>query len=190
MVDVARVNGAQHLARRLDGVRGLERIVDRRAEDGEQSVAQKLVHNAIVPVDGVDQDFKNSVEALDDLGRRSAARRRGEAADVDEHDANPPHFAELGRADPEQLLDHPWRDVLTEEVGHFVAGRRRGERALKMAPDRHSDRTGQHAGCEKNGAARQMKADAQVRVLGLPVEMQNDKSEDEEFDRGDRSGEG
>ena len=93
------VDGAQHLTRRLDGVRSLQRIVDRRAEDGEQAVAQKLVHDAVVTVDGVDQDFKNGVEALDDLGRRSTARGCGEAADVDEHDANPPHLAKLGRAD-------------------------------------------------------------------------------------------
>src|SRR3984957_11456145 len=68
---------------------------------------QKLVHYAVVPVDGVDQDFKNGVEALDDLGRRSTARGGGEAADVDEHDANPPYLAKLGCADREQLLDHP-----------------------------------------------------------------------------------
>ena len=82
-----------------------------------------------MPVDGVDQDLKDVVEALDDFGRRPRSCRRGEAADVDEHDANPPHLAKLGRADREQLLDHPRRNVLTEEVGHFVAGRRRSERA-------------------------------------------------------------
>ena len=152
----------EHLARRLDGVRGFKRIVDRRAEDGKQAVSQKLVHYAVVTVDGVDQDFKHGVEALDGLGRRSTARGCGEAADVDEHDANPPHLAKLGRADRQQLLDHPRRDMLTEEVGHFVAGRRRNERPLEMALDRRSDRTGQQAGCEKDGAACQMIAGAEV----------------------------
>ena len=120
----------EHLARRLDGVRGLKRIVDRRAEDGEQAVAQKLVHDAVVPIDDVDQDFENGVEAGDDLGRRAAARGCGEAANVDEHHAHPPHFAELGRADGEKPLDHARRDVLTEQVGHSVAGRRGRERPL------------------------------------------------------------
>ena len=125
-------------------------------------------------VDGVDQDFKNGVEAIDDFGWRSTARRCGEAADVDEHDANPPHFAKLGRADREQLLDHPRRNVLTEEVGHFVAGRRRSERAAEMAFDRRSDRAGQQAGGEKDGAAGQMIADAEGRVLGSPSKVEDD----------------
>ena len=96
-------------------------IVERRAEDGEQTVAEELVHNAVVPVDDVHQDFENGVETLDDFGRRPGARRCGEAADVDEHHANAPHLAEVGRADREQPLDHARRDVLAEEVGHFVA---------------------------------------------------------------------
>ena len=130
---------------------------------------------------------KHVVKTLDDFGRRSGARRCGEAADVDEHHANPPHLAELGRADREQPLDHARRDVLAEEVGHFVASRRRGERASEMALDRRSGIAGQQARCEKDGAARQMIADAEVRVLGLPAEMQRDESEHEELDRGDRA---
>ena len=165
-------------------------IVDWRAENGEQAVAQKLVHDPVVPIDDVDQDLENGVEAGDDLGRRARARGGCERADVDEHDADPPHFAELGRADRDEPLDHLRRDVLTEEVGHFVAGRRGGERPLEMALDRRSDIAGQQAGCEKDGAARQMIADAEVRVLASPLEMQDDHGEDEELDRGDRSGEG
>ena len=64
--------------------------------------------------------------------------------------------------------------MLTEEVGHFVAGRRRNKRPLEMALDRRSDRTGQQTGCEKDGAARQMIADAEVWVLGSPAKMEGD----------------
>ena len=74
-----------------------------------------------MPIDNVNQDLENSVEAGDDLGRRARARGRRKTADVDEHDADPPHFAELGGADRDEPLDHSRRDVLTEEVGHFVA---------------------------------------------------------------------
>ena len=59
-----------------------------------------------------------------------------------------------------------------------------------MALDRRSDGAGQQAGCEKDGAARQMIADAEVRVVGSPAEVQRDRGEGEELDRGDRSGEG
>ena len=121
----------EHLARRRDRVRGLRGIVDRRAENGEQAVAQELVHDAVVPIDDLDQDLENGVEASDNLGRRARARGRGEAADVDEHHANPPHFAQVGGADRKQPLDHARRDVLTEEIGQFVAGRRGRERALR-----------------------------------------------------------
>ena len=189
MADIARLDAHEHLTRGGDGVRGLERIVDRRAENGEQAVAEELVHNAVVPIDDFDQNLEHVVKALDDLGRRSGARRRGEAADVDEHHANATHLAEFGRADREQPLDHARRDVLTEEVGHFVAGRRRGERASEMALDRRARIASQQARCEKDGAARRMIADAEVRILGLPAKMQRDESEHEELDRGDCAGE-
>ena len=107
----------------------------------------------------------------------AGARERAavvKAADVDEHYANPSHFAEFGGAHGKKPLDHARRDVLTEEVGQFVAGRRGGERALEMALDRRSDIAGQQAGCEKDGAARQMIADAEVRVFGSPAKMQGD----------------
>ena len=91
------------------------------------------------------------------------------AADVDEHHANASHFAELGGAHGEKPLDHTRRDVLTEEVNQFVAGRRGGERALEMALDRRSDIARQQPGCEKDGASRQMIADAEVWVLASPL---------------------
>src|SRR5574337_619973 len=56
-----------------------------------------------------------------------------------------------------------------------------------MALDRRPDIAGQEAGREKDGAARQMIADAEVRVFGSPAKMQDDGGEGEEFDRGDRS---
>ena len=76
-----------------------------------------------VPIDNVDQDLENGIEAGYNLSRRPAARCFCEAANVNEHDADPSHFAELGGADGgEKALDHTWRDVLTEQVGHSVAG--------------------------------------------------------------------
>ena len=81
-------------------------VIDRRAENGEEAVTEELVHDAIVPVDNVDQDFENGVEPRDHFGGRALARRRGEAANINKHDADPPHFAELGRTDCKQTLDH------------------------------------------------------------------------------------
>jgi hypothetical protein len=89
-----------------DGVRRLKRILDRCPEDGEQAVAQELVHYAIVRIDDIDQDLENGVDAGDNLGRRAPARCFCEVTNVNEHDADPPHFAELGRADGEQPLGH------------------------------------------------------------------------------------
>ncbi len=106
----------RHLTGGRDGVCGLERVVDRRPEDGEQAVAEELVHNAVVTIDDFDQNLEDVVKALDDFGRRSGARRCGEAADVDEHHANAPHLAEFGRADCEQTVDDARRDMLTKRL--------------------------------------------------------------------------
>ena len=91
------VDGAGHRARRLDGVRSLDRVVDRRAENGERPSSRNLFTMPLCR--SKVKDFENGVEARDDLGRRAGARGRGEAADVDEHHADPPHFAKFGGAD-------------------------------------------------------------------------------------------
>ena len=59
-----------------------------------------------------------------------------------------------------------------------------------MALDRRADEAGQEPRREQDGAARQMIADVEVRVLGSPAEMQGEEGEREKLDRGDRAGEG
>ena len=81
----------QHRAPGGDGVAAARGIVERRAEHREEAVAEELVHDAIMPVDDLDEDGEDRFEPLDDLGRRAARARGGEAADVDEHHADPPH---------------------------------------------------------------------------------------------------
>ena len=108
------------------------------------------------------------------------ARRGGEAADVDEHDADTAHLAELGGADGEQPVDHLRRDVLAEQIGDAVARRGRVERALEMALDRDADRTGEQPGAEQHHAAGQDgSAMPWLRSLGAPGEMQLEIGEDE-----------
>ena len=64
----------EHLPRRRHRMQGCVRIVDRRAEQGEKAVAEKLVHDAAVAVDDVDQDGESVVEPLDHILSARAAR--------------------------------------------------------------------------------------------------------------------
>jgi hypothetical protein len=52
-------------------------VLDRGAEDGQRGVALKLVDEAAVPVDAVDDDAEELVEQADDLGRRSGRGQLG-----------------------------------------------------------------------------------------------------------------
>ena len=143
-----------------------------------------------MPVDDIDQDFEDGVEAGDDLGGRARPRGGGEVADVDKHHADPPHFAQFRGADRKQPLDHPRRDVLAEQIGQFVSRRHSGERAREMALDCRPDEAGQKARRKQDRAARQMIADVEVEVPGSPAERQNEQGKREKLDGGDRAREG
>ena len=66
----------EHFARRGDrvmrGVGGFQR----RTEQRQKSVAQKLVHDAAMAVEDIDQHRERAVEPVDHLLRRARAARR------------------------------------------------------------------------------------------------------------------
>src|SRR5436305_5062229 len=70
------VVGLEHLARGghrvMRSVIGLQRC----AEQREKAVAEKLVHDAAMAVEDVDQDREGAVEAVDDFLRRALAGSR------------------------------------------------------------------------------------------------------------------
>ncbi len=118
-------DGTKHLASGGDGIGRGSGILDRCPKHGQEAVAEELVDDAMVPVDDLHQKCERGIEARDNLGRRPLTGCGGEAADVDEHDANAAHLAELGSAKGEQPVDHLGRDMLAEEVGDPVSCRNR-----------------------------------------------------------------
>ena len=67
--------GFQHFARRGDRpVRGVRRF-QRRAEQRQKAVAQKLVHDAAMAIEDLDQHGKGAVEPVHHLLRRARAAR-------------------------------------------------------------------------------------------------------------------
>ena len=67
--------GFEHFARGGDrAMRGVVRL-ERRAEQRQKAVAEKLVHDAAMAVEDIDQHRKRAVEAIDHLLRRARAAR-------------------------------------------------------------------------------------------------------------------
>ena len=66
---------------------------------------QKLVHDAAVAIQDIDQHSERAVKAIHDLLRRAGARARGEAAEVDKHDGDTADFAAGRGALSHQALD-------------------------------------------------------------------------------------
>ena len=62
------------------------RRFERRAEQRQKSVAQKLVHDAAMAVQYLDQHRERTVQAIDDVLRGTRARGRGKTAEIDKHD--------------------------------------------------------------------------------------------------------
>ena len=67
--------GFEHFARRGDRVmRGVVRL-ERRAEQRQKAVAEKLVHDAAMAVEDIDQHRERAVEPVDHFLRRAGAAR-------------------------------------------------------------------------------------------------------------------
>ena len=126
--------GFQHFARRGDRPVRRVRRFQRRAEQRQKSVAQKLVHDAAVAIEDVDQHGKRAVEPVHHFLRRAGARAGGEAAKIDEHDGDAANVAVGAGALGHQALDHLRRDVLAEQVGDAVARGRRLDARLELPP--------------------------------------------------------
>ena len=70
------VHRHEHFARRGDRMlRGVGRL-ERRAEQRQKAIAEKLVHDAAMAIEDIDQDRERAVEALDHLLRRPRPGRR------------------------------------------------------------------------------------------------------------------
>src|SRR5439155_2842728 len=80
LVDV--IHRDQHVAGRGD--RAVRRLLglERRAEQREESVAEKFVHDAAMAVEDFHQHRERAVEAIDDVLRRTRARRGGKTAKI------------------------------------------------------------------------------------------------------------
>ena len=109
-------------------------MVDRRAEDGHDGVAQELVERSLVAEGGLDHELVEVVQQVDDLLRLQVFGQPREAAEVAEEDG---HLAPLsgqyqslripqellhdltGHVPGERVLDHL---LLAEALGHLVEG--------------------------------------------------------------------
>ena len=146
----------EDLARR--GYRALAgvRILQRRAEQRQKAVAEKLVHDAAVAIDDLDQHLEGAIEPPHHLFRRALARGGGEAADIDEHHG---HLVRVGgsvRVRAQQPLDHLRRDVLAEQVGDAVARGRSRNARYELPAQLCADRAGQDAAAQQHHASRDM----------------------------------
>ncbi len=130
------------------------RRFQRRAEQRQESVAQKLVHDAAVAVEDVDQHGKGAVEPVHHFLRRARARAGGEAAEIDEHDGDAADVAVGLGALGHQALDHLRRDVLAEQIGDAVARGGRLDARLELPPQLVTDRAREHAADQDDRAAR------------------------------------
>ena len=100
----------------------------RGAEHGEEPVAEKLVYDAVVLVDGPHHEGPQRVQVAHHLIRRTGLGERGEIADIEHHHT---HLAQLGvpaRRLVEELIHYDRRYVLTKErhdplaLSHFADG--------------------------------------------------------------------
>ena len=137
--------GFQHFARRGHrAMRGVVRL-ERRAEQRQKAVAEKLVHDAAMAVEDIDQHRKRAVEAIHHFLRRAGAGARGKTAEIDEHDGDAADVAVGAGALRHQPLDHLRRDVLAEQIGDAVARGRGHDAGLELPAQLHPDRARQHA---------------------------------------------
>src|SRR5581483_7842000 len=87
------LHGDKHFARGRDrpvrGILGLEW----RAEQRQETIAEKLVHDAAMSVEDLDQHGERAIESIDDILRRARARACRKAAEVDEHHRDPANIA-------------------------------------------------------------------------------------------------
>ena len=79
-------------------------VLARGTENRHQAVTQELVDNSMVPVDGVDHPTKQGVQIRHHFGRSFLRRKSAEISDIQEHDANRPHFAAQVHCLLEQLV--------------------------------------------------------------------------------------
>ena len=156
---VARVDALhrrQHFARRGDRVlRGVGRL-ERRAEQRQKSVAEKLVHDAAMAVENFHQHRERAVEPVDHLLRRARPRACGETAEIDEHHGDVADVAGGIGALDQQPLDHLRRDVLAEQVGDAIARGRGRDAGRELPAQLNADRAGQYPADQDDHAARGM----------------------------------
>jgi hypothetical protein len=91
--DIVLLDRGKHFACGRDGAPWRVGIVERRAEQRQEAVPEKLVHDAAIAIDDLDQYRKRCVQSVDNLLRSAGARRGRKAADVDEHDGDLPRIA-------------------------------------------------------------------------------------------------
>src|SRR5882724_6494018 len=84
-----------------------------RTEHGEEPVAEKLVHDAVVLVDGPYHEGPERVQVAHHLIRRAGLGKGREVADIEHHHAHVTQLGVLARRLVEQLIRHDGRHVLT-----------------------------------------------------------------------------
>ena len=112
-------------------VRGVRRL-QWRAEQSEKSVAKKLVHDAAVTIEDLDQHGEGAVEPVHHFLRRAGSGAGGEAAEIDEHHGDMADVAVGAGALGHQPFDHLRGDVLAEQVGDPVPRGRRRDAGLEL----------------------------------------------------------
>ena len=181
--------GFEHFAGRRDRVVRRVGRIERRAEQRQKSVAEKLVHDAAMAIEDVDQHRERPVEAIHHFPRCAGAGAGRKAAEIDEHHRDPANFALGALALRHQPLDHLRRDVLAKQIGDAVARGRSENAGLELAAQLHPHRARQHAANQDDDAADDMEGKVRRGLVGeLRRAIQHRHGE--QLGRRDEAGEG
>src|SRR6185369_10178034 len=93
----------------------------RRAEHRHETITQKLVDDAVVPVHDLDHELKQRLQILDYFLRTSLLRKAGEVTDIEKHHTHILTLAAEIRFQVHQLAHDFRRDIFTERARDAVA---------------------------------------------------------------------
>ena len=139
----------------------------RRAEHRHESIAEKLVHRAVMPANDCHGLAPKPVQIIDDRGRRRGFGKCSEIANVEDENADVPQLRLNPAGLGEQLVHYRGRNVLSEHLHDAPTFLRRVERPQNAGADARRDQTCDHPAYQKKNRAHDI-ADLAFRRLARP----------------------
>jgi len=134
---IERRHGGLYGERRGDGIAGIARATQRRAEQRHDRIVRVLVHHAVMPFDHLGDLAQVTIKQRQHSLERLVLALGGEALDVSEQHRDHPLFAAQRDGLAHQLLGDLVRHHLAEQVAHFrflgQPGRHRVDGAGQLA---------------------------------------------------------